>query len=164
MTKFWEARRGPSHPGKSGYIRTRPSGSPYTFPFQFIEETATQFYPEYRQFIPKNVRRYSDSYYDLRDKPYKYWYDKYGKPHINKWWQNQLDTNYAFQTELQKLRTKKSSYAKSKHPAQSKYHGPKFRDKYRNCSCSCHPSSKRRWSYGLRKTQRRPSKRRRQWF
>ncbi len=78
------------HTGKSGFVSTKPRGGA-PIPYSFIEEASSNLYPSVRDFIPKDVRKYSDSYYDLRNKQYKYWYDKWGKPHINKWWQEQLN-------------------------------------------------------------------------
>jgi len=96
MAKYVRARRTAEHSGKSGYIATQPARSPKPFPWGVAEEYASSFYPQYREFIPKDYRKYTDSYYDLRTKKYKYWYDKWGKPHINKWWQEQLDVSSRF--------------------------------------------------------------------
>ncbi len=91
MTKFAEAPYQPSHTGKTGYVSAQPRGSPKPFPFGIAEEFGANLYPQYRPFIPTEFQDYADSYIDLRNKPYKIWYDKWGKPHINKWWQEQLD-------------------------------------------------------------------------
>ncbi len=91
------------HTGKSGYVSTTPRGGA-PIPYSFIEEASSNLYPEARRFVPKDVRKYTDSYYDLRNKQYKYWYDKWGKPHINKWWRKTLDETLRIKKawELQK--------------------------------------------------------------
>ncbi len=112
------------HTGKSGYVSTNPRGGA-PIPYSFIEEIASNLYPEVREFIPKDYRSYTDSYYDLRNKQYKYWYDKWGKPHINKWWKSQL--------EYEKILAKAISPWKKKSNGSytySKYYGPTNRYKY----------------------------------
>ncbi len=115
VTKFVEARFQGRHTGKTGYISTQPRGSPKPFPFGIAEEFGANFYPQYRPLIPKNLRKYTDSYIDLRNKPYKVWYDKWGKPHINKWWQEQLDATLRFQKAYKDAQTeRKRGYTRAK--------------------------------------------------
>ncbi len=78
MTKYAEAPYQPSHTGKSGYVSSSPRGSPKPFPFGIAEELSANLYPQYRGLIPSDIQKYSDSYIDLRNKPYKIWYDKWG--------------------------------------------------------------------------------------
>ncbi len=164
MTRYGQATGYTSkHTGKSGYIATRPGPKP--FPYGLAEEAGSAFYPEYRKYIPKDYRKYSDSYYDLRNKPYKEWYDKWGKPTINRysrWWTK----GYAkIQTELQKTQknNQKFSYTRSgydkrnncyrdrngvHHCKSVNFRSRKRKLKYR--SPRQRPYYKRRSSYGYR--------------
>ncbi len=73
----------PTHTGKSGYVSTQPKGRA-PFPFSWIEEISSNVYPSARKYVPPILHPYTDSYYDLRNEQYKYWYNKWGKPFINK--------------------------------------------------------------------------------
>ncbi len=101
MTKFAQPSRQAKHTGKSGFISTQPRGGT-PIPFSFFEEISSNAYPSVRNFVPPDYRGYADSYYDLRNEKYQFWYQKWGKPTIDKymsWWKK----NYAkIQTELQK--------------------------------------------------------------
>ncbi len=100
------------HTGKSGYVSTTPRGGA-PIPYSFIEEVSSNLYPEVRRFVPKDFRSYTDSYYDLRNKQYKYWYDKWGKPHINKWWKKQLDETLRIQKAYESQKNGKFSNSRT---------------------------------------------------
>ncbi len=117
-----------THTGKTGYVS--PSPRPKPFPYGIVEEVGSSFYPQYRQFIPRDARKFTDSYYDLRNKPYKFWYDKWGKPHINKWWKYQLD----YERTLQGAPWTKKNI-RSTHPTQPKFNGKQ--PWKRHCSSAC---------------------------
>ncbi len=123
MAKYATAPRQPKHTGKSGYVATQPGPKPY--PWGIVEEAGSAFYPEYRPYIPKKFQPYSDSYYDLRNKQYKYWYDKWGKPHINKWWKQQLDETLRIKKAWEKVSTKTNGRY-----SYTKYYGPTNSNKY----------------------------------
>ncbi len=128
------------HSGKSGFVTSSRISSPKPFPYSFLEDAATSYYPEYRKYVPSDYRKYSDSYYDLRSKPYKQWFDKWGKPHINKWWQEQI----SYETLRQKAqknfqkRPSKSSYTYSKYNESVNYRKyTRCANILRNTKCKC---------------------------
>jgi len=129
MTKFAEVPYQARHTGKSGYISPSPRGSPKPFPYGVAEEFGANLYPYYKDFIPKDFRNYADSYIDLRNKPYKVWYDKWGKPHINKWWRKQLDETLRIKKAYENFQKNgKYSYPRSKFHKRdySKRHSPSY--------------------------------------
>ncbi len=130
MTRFGVASRQPSHIGKSGFVRTSPAPKP--IPFSLIEEIGSNLYPSARDYIPLNLRGYTDSYYDLRNEKYQYWYDKWGKPHINKWWRNQLDETL----RIQKAKESFFSQRKRSNTRPINYRRYSGRRR-RNTSCNC---------------------------
>ncbi len=91
MSKIGVPRYTAGHTGKTGYITTQSVGAPKPFPFSIVEQGKVNSYPQYRKFLPTDIQPYSDEIYDFRTLPYKEWYDKRGKKHINRWWQQQLD-------------------------------------------------------------------------
>ncbi len=115
-------------PQKSGVTTTKPVASPYSFPFQFLDETVNAMYPYYKQGLPPEVRKYTDSAYDLRNKGRKYWYDKWGKPHIDKWWESQLEYAKILQTVKKEL---EKTSGKTNNPYPLSY-GQQSSRKYRN--------------------------------
>ncbi len=150
-----------THTGKSGFVSTQSRGGT-PIPYSFIEEVSSNIYPGVRKYVPLGVRDYTDSYYDLRNKQYKFWYDRWGKPHINKWWKGTLDET---------LRIKKAYQAQKKNGQFSNSRAFNYRSrsvgKYRNsihnlipinlCCRKCilkhrgsrqRPYRKRRSSYG----------------
>ncbi len=114
------------HTGKSGYVSVQPRGGA-PIPYSFIEEMSSNLYPEARRFVPKNLRGYTDSYYDLRNRQYKYWFDKWGKPHINKWWRQQLE----YGTILSKTPKKKETTRKFRNTR------PQYNWRYTRCKHKC---------------------------
>ncbi len=102
MSKIGVAPFQASHTGKSGYIATSPRGTPKPFPFSIVEQGIINSYPKYRKFLPTSIHQYSDEIYDFRQLPYKEYYDKYGKKHINRWWVQQLDAISFYETQKQK--------------------------------------------------------------
>ncbi len=127
MAKYAEAPYQPKHTGKSGYISSSPRGSPKPFPFGVVEEFGANLYPYYRGYIPEDYQKYADSYIDLRNKPYKVWYDKWGKPHINKWWRKQLDETFRIQKAYQ-AQNGKFGYSRTRN------YGRNFSRQHK-CSC-----------------------------
>ncbi len=120
------------HTGKSGFISEQPRGA-RPIPFSFIEEISSNLYPSSRKYIPLSIRDFTDSYYDLRNKQYKYWYDKWGKPHINKWWKNTLDET---------LRIKKAYEAQNNgkySDSRSKFNVRYSSRVYKRCNCHSKP-------------------------
>ncbi len=101
MSKIGVAPHQAQHTGKSGFIAARPVGSPKPFPFSIVEQGIINSYPEYRKYLPEYALQYSDEIYDFRSLPYKEWYDKRGKKHINRWWQQQLDAISFYETKKQ---------------------------------------------------------------
>ncbi len=163
MTKYVEPNRfSAKHTGKSGYFSTQSRPKPY--PYGVAEEVASAFYPQYRPYIPKEITPYADSYLDLRNKEYKYWYDKWGKPHINKWWQSQLDAISTYE------KARKQAQDGKLRDTRSKYNGRNYNYRVRRnvgpgsaqhiCCRKCfskhritrqRQNYKRRTSYGTRK-------------
>ncbi len=149
------------HSGKSGFVTIRPVGAPKPFPFSFVEDAITNTYPEYRKYIPEDYREISDSYYDLRSKPYREWYDKWGKRHINKYWEQQLDA-------IQKYEKAKARFFakgfKTKNPTY--YRRTEWYHKYQNTSSKISMYSKRycRKFPEHCKRRGRPRQRGQQWF
>ncbi len=161
MTRFVEANRYyAKHTGKSGYVAQRPAPKP--LPYGLAEEAGSAFYPEYRQFIPKDYRKYSDSYIDLRNKPYREWYDKWGKPTINRYLVDWRKKYYAIQKALRATQNSKSSNVQ--YSTFSKYNGTTVRNKSGSTYCRCNAKSKRRRFYGKRKNFNGQTKRRGQRF
>ncbi len=109
MVRYGTAERQAKHTGKSGFVSTQPRGGT-PFPYSFLEEASSNLYPQVRDYIPKDFRTYSDSYYDLRNEKYQFWYDKWGKPHINKWWQGTLDETLRIQKAYKTFTSKSSNY------------------------------------------------------
>ncbi len=101
MSKIGVPRYQAGHTGKTGTISTTSIGTPKPFPFSIVEQGIVNTYPKYRKFLPGNIQPYTDEIYDFRTLPYKEWYDKRGKAHINKWWQQQLDAISLYETSLQ---------------------------------------------------------------
>ncbi len=166
VTKFATRGYPAKHTGKSGYVSTTPRGGA-PIPYSFIEEVSSNLYPEARKFVPSDLRDYTDSYYDLRNRQYKYWYDKWGKPHINKWWKGQLDATLRIQKayETQKDYRQRSNtrsinngrHNRGKHLSSNNNRIPehlccrKCILKYRSSRQG--PYNKRRSSYGYRNSR-----------
>ncbi len=125
MTRFAEARYQAGHPGKSGFISPSRVGTPKPFPFSIVEQSVINTYPNYKKFLPAYVRQYSDEIYDFRSLPYKAYYDKHGKQHVNSWWQQQLRAISLYQTSIQKA---KDDWKRS--DSRPKYYGRNYSSKY----------------------------------
>ncbi len=152
------------HTGKTGFVSVQPKGGA-PIPYSFIEEISSNVYPSVRDFVPKDFRSYTDSYYDLRNKQYKYWYDKWGKPHINKWWKQQLDETLRIKKAWEKYSQKS---VQNKYYPRTQYNGPTNNSKWskysiqhrKYCNCRCERNNRK---VGYRPRQR-SFKRRRSWF
>ncbi len=138
MTRIGVPRYTARHSGKSGFVTVNPVRSPKPFPYSIAEDVVTSYYPEYRSYLPEDLQKYGDSYYDLRSKPYKYWYDKHGKRHINKWWNTQL--RYA--SLLTTFPKKEQILRSNGNRPYSKYNGSNSQCKY--CNRNLRSYSKRR--------------------
>ncbi len=158
MARYVRATRQAEHSGKSGYIATSKIGSPKPFPYGVAEEYATSFYPSYRPFIPERIRKTTDSLYDLRTKKYKYWYDKWGKPHINKWWRNQLDATKKIREAYEQVRRNDKYSTFTKFNRQRGSNQRPTGNLHRRIHCTCGVKYVRR-PYG-----NRPRYRTRKWF
>ncbi len=155
VTKYAEVPYQARHTGKSGYVYTKPAPKPY--PFGIAEEIGASAYPHFRDYIPKDFRSYSDSYIDLRNRPYKEWYDKWGRPTIDRYssWHKKgyAEIRQTLQNSLQKKTGKTyNSY--------SRRNGKQSSSKYSNAFlCTC--MRKHRWVKPLRQpNRRRPTTRR----
>ncbi len=156
MTRYVEAPRQARHTGKSGYVPTPSKGYRPT-PYGLAEETASAFYPEYRPYIPDRLKPYGDSYIDLRNRPYDYWYKKHAKPFINKYGPGYLGGLWQIRAR-QALSQK--TYKNFQYKSRSKYNGPNFSNK-RKCRCVCgNAHSPRRRFTNYRQTFRRQRPRR----
>ncbi len=157
-TKYTQPGRQAKHTGKSGFISTQPRGGA-PIPYSFFEEVSSNIYPSVRDYVPSDYRKYADSYYDLRNEKYEYWYKRWGKPTIDKymtWWKH----GYAkIQEELQaqQKKTRKFSYSRTQ-----------FYSRFsRKChiKCNCNLFSKhfcgRKCFLKYRGTRQRPNYKRR---
>ncbi len=144
------------HTGKSGYVGVRPNPKP--LPYGVIEEAGASFYPQYRDYIPKDARKYTDSYYDLRSKQYKYWYDKWGKPHINKWWRSQLKYEAVLRNAPWKKKNLRTTYT-----AQSKSNWKWTNKRYRSSTCYWTQLYSGRFKHVCKSKRRRQTYRNRKW-
>ncbi len=161
MTRYVKANRPTGeHSGKSGYIATQGARSPKPFPWGVAEEYASSFYPQYRGFIPEKYQPITDSYYDLRNQKYKYWYDKWGKPHINKWWQGQLDATLRIQKAYERQTTKNTKRRNTTFPS---FNGKRSRSKRWTTACTCTQYCPCGNKYVSKSVRRRPKYRVRQW-
>lgn len=107
MSKIGVAPRQATHTGKTGFVTARPVSSPKPFPFSIVEQGIINSYPEYRKYLPAESLQYTDEIYDFRSLPYKEYYDKHGKKHINSWWQSQLDAISLYETSKEKAKNYK---------------------------------------------------------
>ncbi len=121
-----------THTGKSGYVSTTPRGGA-PVPYSFIEEVSSNLYPEVRNYIPKDYRKYSDSYYSLRNEQYQTWWKKWGKPTYNKWLRSQL--YYASLLQPPFKRRKKNFQSKYSTQSQQYWECPCLPGRSTTCTC-----------------------------